>query len=134
VSPFIPSVPLIILVYLCPESPAWYIKNGGHYDRAFQSLSSLRNTELQAAKELYFSYIQQRVKGQDHDRATSFAGKILELFTIPRNRHATMASCVVMLSQQLCGSTFFPGRTEPITLTAGYVVVNIIAFYSSTVS
>jgi hypothetical protein len=99
-------VPLLILVYLCPESPAWFIKSGGRYDLAFRSLCCLRNTELQAAKELYYTYIQQRAKAKSTQSEASFTRKIIELFTIPRIRRATVASYVVMLSQQLCGSAF----------------------------
>ncbi|KIX00751.1 uncharacterized protein Z518_09816 [Rhinocladiella mackenziei CBS 650.93] len=114
-APFIPIVPLLVMLYICAESPAWYIKHGERYDRAFRSLCKLRNTELQAAKEVYATYVQRRarskVSGPDD---VSFFGKIIELFTIPRIRRAITASYVVMLSQQLCG-------------------INIIAFYSSTI-
>lgn len=112
--PFIPTVPLLIMVYLCPESPAFMIKHGRRYDYAFRSLCKLRNTDLQAAKEVYSAYLQQRARSKLQPMDTSLPSKILELFTIPRNRRATAASYVVMLSQQLCG-------------------INIIAFYSSTV-
>jgi len=30
--------------------------------------------------------------------------RFVELFTIPRVRRATLAACVVMLAQQMCGS------------------------------
>lgn len=97
-------MPLLLLVYLCPESPAWYTKHEGRYDLAFKSLRRLRNTDLQAAKEIYYTYVQRRVKSKTIQREASFWGKILELFTIPRIRRATVAANVVMLSQQLCGS------------------------------
>lgn len=112
--PFIPTVPLIMMVYLCPESPPFMIKHGSRYDHAFHSLCKLRNTPLQAAKEVYSAYIQQRARSKLPPVEASLPTKILELFTIPRVRRATTASYVVMLSQQLCG-------------------INIIAFYSSTV-
>ncbi|KIV82060.1 hypothetical protein PV11_04196 [Exophiala sideris] len=112
--PVIPTVPLLIMLHMCPESPAWYIKNE-RYDNAFQSLCRLRNTELQAAGDVYSTYLQRRAKTKVEDsEEPTFARKIMELFTIPRIRRATMASYVVMLSQQLCG-------------------INIIAFYSSTI-
>ena len=40
--------------------------------------------------------------------------RFIELFTIPRVRHATWASGIVMIAQQMCG-------------------INIISFYSSTI-
>ncbi|KEF62636.1 uncharacterized protein A1O9_00609 [Exophiala aquamarina CBS 119918] len=112
--PFIPTIPLLMMVYLCPESPSFMIKHGSRYDHAFRSLCKLRNTPLQAAKEVYSAYIQQRARSKLPTVETSLPAKALELFTTPRIRRATTASYVVMLAQQLCG-------------------INIIAFYSSTI-
>ena len=50
-SAFIPAVPLLLGIFLCPESPRWYIKKGRYRD-AYSSLVKLRNTPLQAG-ELY---------------------------------------------------------------------------------
>ena len=103
------------MIWLCPESPPFLIKHGGRYDRAFHSLCKLRNTELQAAKEIYSAYLQGRARLKLSEHEPSLFEKIFHLFTVPRIRRATMAAWVVMISQQLCG-------------------INIIAFYSSTVS
>lgn len=112
--PMAPCIPLITLIFTCPESPAWYLKKGARYDLAFRSLGKLRNSELQAAKELYATYLQRQAGGKIAPSKTSFFAKVLELFTTPRIRRATLASYTVMLSQQLCG-------------------INIIAFYSSSI-
>jgi hypothetical protein len=97
------------MLYMCPESPAWYVKNGGRYDRAYQSLRRLRNTDLQAARDVYSTYLQRRAKAKVSPvEAVSFLQRVLELFTVPRIRRATTASYVVMLSQQLCGSRRWP--------------------------
>ncbi|KAL8663540.1 MAG: hypothetical protein Q9168_008071 [Polycauliona sp. 1 TL-2023] len=111
-SAFIPAVPLIIGVYFCPESPRWYIKKGRYQD-AFGSLCRLRNTPLQAARDLYYIHAQ-ILEEADIIGKSNYATRFIELFTIPRVRRATLASFVVMLAQQMCG-------------------INIIAFYSSTV-
>ncbi|KAL8819677.1 MAG: hypothetical protein Q9223_001948 [Gallowayella weberi] len=111
-SAFIPAVPLVIGVYFCPESPRWYIKKG-RYNKAFQSLCRLRNTPLQAARDLYYIHAQ-IVEETDIIGKSNYVTRFIELFTIPRVRRATLASGVVMLAQQMCG-------------------INIIAFYSSTV-
>ena len=111
-APLVPTVPLLLTIYACPESPAWEIKRH-RYDLAFGSLLSLRNTSLQAATELYFTYLSRRKNKLSQNQST-FLTKLKSLLTAPRNRHALYASYTVMLSQQLCG-------------------INIIAFFSSTI-
>lgn len=111
-SAFIPAVPLVVGIFFCPESPRWYIKKG-RYDKAFQSLCRLRNTPLQAARDLYYIYAQ-ILEESDIIGKSNYITRFIELFTIPRVRRATLASFTVMLAQQMCG-------------------INIIAFYSSTV-
>jgi sugar porter (SP) family MFS transporter len=111
-SAFIPAVPLWAGVYFCPESPRWYIKKG-KYMNAYQSLRRLRNTELQAARDLYYIYAQVRLE-IELVKKSNYVTRFIELFTIPRIRRATLASFTVMIAQQMCG-------------------INIIAFYSSTV-
>jgi hypothetical protein len=57
--------------------------------------------------------------------------RFIDLFTIPRVRRATLASFVVMIAQQMCGSAclcFLLGLWALILPP-----VNIIAFYSSTI-
>lgn len=111
-SAFIPAVPLWAGVYFCPESPRWYIKKG-RLGKAFQSLKRLRNTELQAARDLYYIFAQIRLESTLVQKS-NYVTRFIQLFTIPRVRRATLASFTVMIAQQMCG-------------------INIIAFYSSTV-
>ncbi|KAI1139648.1 hypothetical protein F5Y05DRAFT_424571 [Hypoxylon sp. FL0543] len=111
-SAFIPAVPLTLLILFCPESPRWYIKKGRYQD-AMKSLLRLRNHPVQAARDLYA--IQAQVEIEDAALGDStYVKRLIQLFTIPRVRRATLASFVVMIGQQMCG-------------------INIIAFYSSTV-
>lgn len=111
-SAFIPAVPLIVLIYFCPESPRWYIKKD-RYPDAMKSLLRLRNNPIQAGRDLYYIHAQLKVERQFIGRG-NYVGRFIELFTIPRIRRATLASFVVMIAQQMCG-------------------INIIAFYSSTI-
>jgi sugar porter (SP) family MFS transporter len=117
-SAFIPAVPLVCGVWFCPESPRWLMSKGKHA-KAYRSLLRLRNTPLQAARELYFIHAQlqqEQLLIEESAVAThgNFFTRFIELFTIPRIRRATQASGIVMIAQQMCG-------------------INIIAFYSSTV-
>lgn len=112
-SAFLPAVPLWAGVYFCPESPRWYIKKG-RYAKALDSLKRLRNTELQACRDLYYINAQIELEAELKGAESNYVTRFVQLFTIPRVRRATLASFVVMLAQQMCG-------------------INIIAFYSSTV-
>ncbi|KAH0580337.1 hypothetical protein H2248_001841 [Termitomyces sp. 'cryptogamus'] len=111
-SAFIPAIPLTLLIYLCPESPRWLMKKGRYHD-AYKSFRRLRNSELQAARDLYYVH-RQLVEEFTVLKGSSYATRFFELFTIPRIRRATLASFVVMIAQQMCG-------------------INIIAFYSSSI-
>ncbi|KAI2615166.1 hypothetical protein GGR54DRAFT_311083 [Hypoxylon sp. NC1633] len=111
-SAFIPAVPLVLLILFCPESPRWYIKKGRYRD-AMMSLLRLRNHPIQAARDLYAIHAQVEIEVNAVGKST-YVERLVQLFTIPRVRRATLASFVVMIGQQMCG-------------------INIIAFYSSTV-
>jgi len=103
-SAFIPAVPLMIGIFFCPESPRWYMKKG-RYANAYNSLLRLRTNKLQAARDLYYIHAllkeESAIIGQN-----TYISRFIELFTIPRVRRATIASFVVMIAQQMCGSKY----------------------------
>ncbi|KAJ7291220.1 hypothetical protein C8J57DRAFT_1429735 [Mycena rebaudengoi] len=107
-SAFVPAVPLVIGVYFCPESPRKVVT-----PKHILQLCRLRNSELQAARDLYYVHCQLQEEFAVM-KGSNFFSRFLELFTIPRVRRATIASFVVMIAQQMCG-------------------INIIAFYSSSI-
>ncbi|KAF6752396.1 sugar transporter [Ephemerocybe angulata] len=111
-SAFLPAVPLMIGVYFCPESPRWLMKKG-RYGAAFKSFCRLRNSPLQAARDMYYVHCQLHEEFKVL-KGSTYVSRFTELFTIPRVRRATLASFIVMIAQQMCG-------------------INIIAFYSSTI-
>ena len=109
-SAFIPAVPLVIGTWFCPESPRWYLKKG-KYEKAWNSLVRLRNTKLQAGRDLYYIHAllveEERLIHEAGLKVnSSMFTRFIELFTIPRVRRATWASGVVMIAQQMCGSMF----------------------------
>lgn len=108
----VPAIPLMILIFFCPESPRWYMKKN-RYPEAMKSLLRTRNHALQAARDLYYIHCQIEIE-REVIHGTTYVQRFIELFTVPRLRRATLASFVVMIAQQMCG-------------------INIIAFYSSTI-
>lgn len=111
-APFLPAVPLLLLIYLCPESPRWYMKKN-RYPEAWKSMVQLRNHPLQVARDMFYIHSQLEV---EHEllAGSNYAKRFVELFTVPRVRRATLAAFTVMIAQQMCG-------------------INIIAFYSTTI-
>jgi hypothetical protein len=117
-SAFIPAVPLLFGIFFVPESPRWLMKKRRYY-QAFNSFKRLRNTPLQAARDLYYTHalLAQEVtmiRSSGIKLEGNMFTRFIELFTIPRIRRATQASGIVMIGQQMCG-------------------INIISFYSSTI-
>jgi MFS family permease len=128
-SAFIPTIPLLIGIYMCPESPRWCMSRFLHisthanktnslieknrYIQAYKSLLRLRNDPIQAARDLYYIHAQLEIEREIIGENNYFT-RFTQLFTIPRVRRATLASFTVMIAQQMCG-------------------INIIAFYSSTI-
>ncbi|KAK4247565.1 hypothetical protein C7999DRAFT_41108 [Corynascus novoguineensis] len=111
-APFIPAVPLLCLIYICPESPRWYMKKNRYAD-AWKSMEKLRHHPLQVARDIFYIHSQLEIEFEIM-KGSSYAQRFVELFTIPRVRRATLAAFTVMIAQQMCG-------------------INIIAFYSTTV-
>ncbi|KAF5386171.1 hypothetical protein D9615_002387 [Tricholomella constricta] len=105
----IPALFIVAQVFFCPESPRWYVSKG-RYDKAYESLARLRNAPIQAARDLYYIHVLLEAEKEIQRGRFHF----FELFTVPRNRRATLASFIVMFMQQFCG-------------------VNVIAYYSSNI-
>jgi MFS family permease len=106
-SAFIPAVPLLIGIFMTPESPRWLMKKG-KYEKAYRSLLRLRGSSLLACRDLYYLHAQLEVEEALIEATGSprggFFTRAMELFTVPRNRRATQASGIIMASQQFCGS------------------------------
>ncbi|KAL1849659.1 hypothetical protein VTK73DRAFT_9832 [Phialemonium thermophilum] len=109
---FAPAIPVLIFVWMCPESPRWLMKKG-RYQEAFKAFCRIRNTEMQAARDMYYAHCQV-LEERDAFAGVSLGRRAWELIAVPRLRRATLASGWIVISQQFSG-------------------INIMSFYSSTI-
>ncbi|TLD10683.1 hypothetical protein PgNI_06495 [Pyricularia grisea] len=125
--PVVPSIMMLVGLWYCPESPRYYMRpRSPNYSpaKAFTILKKLRNTELQALRDLYLMHksIEQeeylgppktvkRIRRGFVGRVVEYGMLIQQLFAERRLRNALISSSTVNLCQQLCG-------------------INILAFYS----
>lgn len=68
------------------------------YPQALNSFIRLRNSRVQACRDLYFAHCLL----VEENQITRGKFPFLELFTIPRNARATLASTINMFGQQVC--------------------------------
>lgn len=83
------------------------------YTKAFRSFCRIRNSEMQAARDMYYAHCQV-MEERDAFAGVTFMTRAWELLSIPRLRRASLASAWIVISQQFSG-------------------INIMAFYSSTI-
>lgn len=94
----IPGLIVCLQVLFAPESPRWLISKG-RYEDAFNELCRLRFSRVQAARDLYYIHILLEAENE----MKKGRNRVVEMFTIPRNRNAALASWIVMFGQQFCG-------------------------------
>ncbi|KAH8797337.1 MFS sugar transporter [Xylogone sp. PMI_703] len=107
----IPALIVMAQAYTNPESPRWLMLKG-RYREALQSLKTLRNSDIQALRDLY--YIHVLLKEEEKVQEGQTGMKFFRIFTLRRNRNALIGATIVMFAQQFCG-------------------VNIISYYSTTI-
>ncbi|KAL5417013.1 hypothetical protein PMIN06_002925 [Paraphaeosphaeria minitans] len=108
-SAMLPAMIVCCFVFLCPESPRWFMSKGRHAE-AYQAICKLRFNKIQAARDIF--YMAELLRAEENMKIGQ--SKIREIWTVPRNRRAMLASEIVMFMQQFCG-------------------VNVIAYYSSSI-
>lgn len=107
-SAMLPAVIVCCFVFMCPESPRWYMSKGRH-SAAYDSMCRLRYNKIQAARDVF--YMHQLLEAESNIKIGQ--SKIRELWTVPRNRHALYASEIVMFMQQVRSSLTRPSPKSP---------------------
>lgn len=97
-SAMFPALIVVCFVFLCPESPRWYMSKGRHA-KAYRAMIKLRYKKVQAARDVF--YMHTLLDAESHMQVGQ--SKIVELITVPRNRRALVASEIVMFMQQVLG-------------------------------
>lgn len=95
-SAMLPAIIVCFFVYLCPESPRWFMSKGRHAE-AYQAMCRLRFNKIQAARDIF--YMAELLRAEENMKIGQ--SKIKELWTVPRNRRAMLASEIVMFMQQV---------------------------------
>lgn len=129
-SSFVPPLFVMAQVYFCPESPRWLIQKGKTKD-AYNSFLRIRNSELEASRDMFYTWVGVELERQvNHGK--NFFTKLWELFSIPRNRRATLASSLVMFGQQFCGVNVIAYYSTNIFLDSGYSLTQALLFSMGT--
>ncbi|KAH7149893.1 hypothetical protein B0J13DRAFT_673666 [Dactylonectria estremocensis] len=112
----VPALVVCSLVYMCPESPRWYLTKNRHGD-AYKAMSKLRFNKVQAARDLFYAHTLLQAESA---LSIGRGSRIKEFFTIRRNRNAMLASQLVMFMQQFCGVNVIAYYSSEIFLEAGF--------------
>ena len=104
------------------------------HQQAYRSLQRLRNSDFQAARDLYYIHtllVQEEILVEESAAKThgNFFTRFIELFTIPRNRRAVQASGIVMIAQQMCGINIIVSakaisRTKSVLTCPGLLLIH----------
>jgi sugar porter (SP) family MFS transporter len=104
----IPALIVLCQVPFVPESPRWLMGKNRHRE-AFELLDLLRSHELSAARDCFYQYVLLKEEAA-YDGMSTFR-RLVEMFTVRRNRNGALGAWIVMFMQQFCG-------------------INVIAYYS----
>lgn len=96
-SAILPAVIMVFtFVFLCPESPRWYMSKGRH-EKVYLSMCKLRYNKLQAARDVFYMHT---LLEAENESLVLGQNKVKEMFTVPRN--SERAQCKLLKSSCSC--------------------------------
>lgn len=90
-----PLTAVMAQLFFLPESPRWLMSKG-RYEEAYASMLRLRGNDLLAARDVYYIF----VLLEEEASIVRGRSRVIEMFTIGRNRRAMLASCLVMFGRE----------------------------------
>ena len=99
-SAMLPALIVVLFVFMCPESPRWYMSKNRHY-KAYRAMTRLRYSKIQAARDVFYMHV---LLEAEADAGTRHGNRLIEIVKVPRNRRAMVASEIVMFMQQVRSS------------------------------
>ncbi|MCH0629979.1 sugar porter family MFS transporter [Kocuria palustris] len=118
----LPAIFVCVQVPFVPELPRWLMGKGRHQE-AFESYCKMRKEKISAARDLFYQYV---LLLEEHQYESSTIKRIKEMFTIRRNRNASIGSWLVMFMQQFCGINVIAYYSLSIFIEAGFSVDNAL--------
>ena len=119
---------MVIIAWL-PESPRYLLqearrkKDPTFYKKAFDSLCSLRNSPLQAGRDLFL--MDHLLEAELRNRRNLWI-RLTELFTKGRNYRAFRASLICLFIQQFCGVNVHVYYGPTLFKTASFTITGSI--------
>lgn len=89
----IPPIAVMILVYMSPESPRWYLSKN-RYSDAFNAMKRIRKSDLVAARDVYAAY--EGVLAERELNSSKSRNRLVEIFSVPRVRKGMQSAAFVM--------------------------------------
>jgi hypothetical protein len=90
----IPTMPLLVMIYLMPESPRYLMKHG-RYEKALDAFNQIQTTPLLAARDLMYAHAQldfeSRILKGNENEFGNLADRIdLSISCVPRASHGSV--------------------------------------------